>query len=310
MRRTLLTLSVVISFRLPRHARPGPISHNAQLALVGGTIYASPTEEPIRNGVILIDGDKIVAVGRRASVRVPRGTSVIDSTGSTITAGFWNSHRPLPRENVGRCRDAPSVRAQRGSSNDAHPIWVHERVRHLVVVGEHATAARSHRVGRGGRSEDPRHRAGDVPEGCRSDRHKWSCRRRRPGPLLGFMPQEKIQLDACGGGRPKRSRTRRSCLTSARTASNSTSYPPAETVSECGQPHSVAGEGSPRQRQTGLRSSNDHRRADGVSASRCRRAGAHDAAIGAVERKRPYRDVAGPRRSHSDAVVLALRDAS
>ena len=52
----------------------------------------SPTEEPIRDGVVLIDGGKIVAVGRRASVRVPRGTIVIDATGSTITAGFWNSH--------------------------------------------------------------------------------------------------------------------------------------------------------------------------------------------------------------------------
>ena len=60
--------------------------------MVGGTIYASPSEEPIRDGAILIEGGKIVAVGRRASVRVPRGTNVIDTTGSTITAGFWNSH--------------------------------------------------------------------------------------------------------------------------------------------------------------------------------------------------------------------------
>jgi imidazolonepropionase-like amidohydrolase len=64
----------------------------AQLALVGGTIYTSPTDKPIRDGVILVDGGKIAAVGRRASVRIPRGTEVIDAAGSTITAGFWNSH--------------------------------------------------------------------------------------------------------------------------------------------------------------------------------------------------------------------------
>jgi imidazolonepropionase-like amidohydrolase len=64
----------------------------AQLAVIGGTIYTSPTEEPIRNGVILVDGGKIVAVGRRASVQIPRGADVIDAAGSTITAGFWNSH--------------------------------------------------------------------------------------------------------------------------------------------------------------------------------------------------------------------------
>ena len=90
--RTVLSLSVAILLSGFLGTRALGQSLNAQLALVGGTIYASPTEEPIRNGVILIDGAKIVAVGRRASVRVPRGISVIDCTGSTITAGFWNSH--------------------------------------------------------------------------------------------------------------------------------------------------------------------------------------------------------------------------
>jgi imidazolonepropionase-like amidohydrolase len=63
------------------------------VALAGGTIYVSPTEEPIRNGVVLIDNDgKIAAVGTRAQVRIPNGTKVLDCSGRTITAGFWNSH--------------------------------------------------------------------------------------------------------------------------------------------------------------------------------------------------------------------------
>src|SRR5215212_8389154 len=93
MRRTLLILGVVVlSGFLDTGALGQSLNTNVQLALVGGTIFASPTEEPIRNGVILIDGDKIIAVGRRSSVRVPRGINVIDCTGLTITAGFWNSH--------------------------------------------------------------------------------------------------------------------------------------------------------------------------------------------------------------------------
>jgi imidazolonepropionase-like amidohydrolase len=93
MRRTLFISGVVILSGFLGARAPGQsLDIHAQLALVGGTIYPSPTEEPISNGVILIDGGKIVAVGRRASVRVPRGTNVIDCTGLTITAGFWNSH--------------------------------------------------------------------------------------------------------------------------------------------------------------------------------------------------------------------------
>jgi imidazolonepropionase-like amidohydrolase len=94
VRRTLLIPGLVILLSGFTGTRAISQSSNpaTQLAVVGGTIYTRPTEEPIRNGVILIKGDKIVAVGRRASVPVPRWTNVIDATGSTVTAGFWNSH--------------------------------------------------------------------------------------------------------------------------------------------------------------------------------------------------------------------------
>ena len=93
MRRTLLTLGVVtITGFLGTRALSQTPAASSQLALVGGNIYTSPTEQPIRDGAVLIDGGKIVSVGRRAAVRVPQGAIVIDTTESTITAGFWNSH--------------------------------------------------------------------------------------------------------------------------------------------------------------------------------------------------------------------------
>ncbi len=62
------------------------------LALVGGTIYIAPNDAPIADGVVLMRDGKIVAVGAKSSVQIPPGTETLDCTGSTITAGFWNSH--------------------------------------------------------------------------------------------------------------------------------------------------------------------------------------------------------------------------
>src|SRR5207237_1327960 len=67
-------------------------SRNDYLALVGGTIYVSPTEEPIRDGVVVINNGKIADVGTRRQVNIPQPAQVVDCAGRTITAGFWNSH--------------------------------------------------------------------------------------------------------------------------------------------------------------------------------------------------------------------------
>ena len=67
-------------------------SSNGYFALVGATVYVSPTEEPIKDGVVLIQGGKISAVGSKTFVHIPREAQVLDCSGLTITAGFWNSH--------------------------------------------------------------------------------------------------------------------------------------------------------------------------------------------------------------------------
>lgn len=64
----------------------------AETALVGGTIHVSPAEEPIRNGAVVIQDGLIAAVGRKRSVHVPKAARVIDCSGLSITAGFWNNH--------------------------------------------------------------------------------------------------------------------------------------------------------------------------------------------------------------------------
>jgi len=62
------------------------------LALVGAKIYASPTARPIVDGAVLIKNGRIVAVGEKQRIKIPFAARVIDCTGLTLVAGFWNAH--------------------------------------------------------------------------------------------------------------------------------------------------------------------------------------------------------------------------
>jgi imidazolonepropionase-like amidohydrolase len=62
------------------------------LVLLGGSVYASPDAAPLPDAVIVISGGVITAIGSRRDVPVPPDARVIDCTGKTVVAGFWNSH--------------------------------------------------------------------------------------------------------------------------------------------------------------------------------------------------------------------------
>ena len=65
----------------------GPVT-----ALVGGRVQPAPDVAVIEDGVVLIDGVLISAVGSRKDVPIPADATVIDCAGTTVLAGFWNSH--------------------------------------------------------------------------------------------------------------------------------------------------------------------------------------------------------------------------
>ncbi|MGB2641815.1 MAG: amidohydrolase family protein [Candidatus Acidiferrum sp.] len=69
-----------------------PSRPNTHFALTGATVYVSPAESPIHDGVVLIQGGKIFAVGSRSRLQIPQSAEVLDCSGLVITAGLWNSH--------------------------------------------------------------------------------------------------------------------------------------------------------------------------------------------------------------------------
>ncbi len=51
----------------------------------------------IEDGAILVEGDRILAVGPRSSIAIPAGTPVVDVTGKTIVPGFIDAHAHGPQ---------------------------------------------------------------------------------------------------------------------------------------------------------------------------------------------------------------------
>jgi imidazolonepropionase-like amidohydrolase len=61
-------------------------------ALVGGTLIDGYGGPPIRNSVILIDGEKIQAVGQVGSLPLPPDAQVVSTQGMTVLPGLWDMH--------------------------------------------------------------------------------------------------------------------------------------------------------------------------------------------------------------------------
>lgn len=68
------------------------LSYASDLAIVGARIQRDPASDAIANGTIVVRDGRIIAVGSSHRIKVPKGAAIIDGKGSTVVAGFWNSH--------------------------------------------------------------------------------------------------------------------------------------------------------------------------------------------------------------------------
>ena len=92
----------------------GPDASPATTVLVGGRVQVAPDAPAISDGVVVLRDGDITAVGSRDSVRVPPNAEVLDCTGATITAGFWNSHVHFTQPVWSGAATAPAARLTDG----------------------------------------------------------------------------------------------------------------------------------------------------------------------------------------------------
>lgn len=67
-------------------------AQNNLKALVGGTLIDGFSSTPIRNSVIIIEGERIKAVGTVKTLPIPEGAEVISTEGMSVMPGLWDMH--------------------------------------------------------------------------------------------------------------------------------------------------------------------------------------------------------------------------
>lgn len=60
--------------------------------LVGGTLIDGYGSTPIKNSVIIIEGNKIVKVGTQGQIEIPPGAEIISTEGMSVLPGLWDMH--------------------------------------------------------------------------------------------------------------------------------------------------------------------------------------------------------------------------
>jgi imidazolonepropionase-like amidohydrolase len=80
-----VALAIVLANGLAR-------AQNAPVAIDGARLIDGSGAPPIDDSVVVTDGDRIVAAGPRARVRIPAGAAIVDAKGKTLLPGLVDVH--------------------------------------------------------------------------------------------------------------------------------------------------------------------------------------------------------------------------
>lgn len=68
------------------------VAQSSVKALVGGTLIDGYGGKPLQNSVVIIEGERIKAVGQIGAIDIPKNAEVISTEGMSILPGLWDMH--------------------------------------------------------------------------------------------------------------------------------------------------------------------------------------------------------------------------
>src|SRR5690606_13785457 len=109
---------------------------DSSLAITRVTVIDVETGERLPDQTVLVEGDRITAVGRSSEVAVPAGASVVEATGQYLIPGLWDLHVHGARDGRARrfwplflAHGVTGIR-ETGSYTDSLLAWRAEAHRH------------------------------------------------------------------------------------------------------------------------------------------------------------------------------------
>lgn len=114
-------------------------------AVVGALLIDGRGGQPLDDAVVVVRGDRIIAVGPRGSVEIPAGADVVDARGLALLPGLIDAHFHLEGD------DLPALFLQKGITSVRDPgAWIEayhtvqsggETIPRLFLAGPHLDMA-------------------------------------------------------------------------------------------------------------------------------------------------------------------------
>jgi imidazolonepropionase-like amidohydrolase len=107
-------------------------SRASTIAIVGGTLIDGTGAAPIADAAVVIRKGRILAVGPRSKVRIPKHATIVDAHGKTILPGLWDMHAHFEQVEWGPIYLAAGVTTVRDCGNEIEFITA---VRDAIAKG-------------------------------------------------------------------------------------------------------------------------------------------------------------------------------